>query len=151
MAVIGFTGSLSVNDGASNAQAVIDQTTMITLPSQDTATVEASYLGMTDPYKEFLPGLTDSGVLGFECNYTSATYTRLAALLGKKGHTTRIPSSGTAVTWKVTAPDEDAGGAGTAQSFTFGGILTKIEMSMEVEAVMKIKAEVKVNGKITVA
>jgi hypothetical protein len=151
MAVIGFTAALSVNDGSSNAQQEIDQVTMITLPSQDTAVVEASYLGMTDPYKEFLPGLTDSGVLGFECNYSKATYNRLVALVGKQKHTTRIPASGTNVEWEITAPDEDAGGAGTAQTFTFNGILTKLEVNVEVEAVMKIKAEVKVNGKITVA
>lgn len=151
MALIGFSAKLEVNDGASNAYQEVDETTMITLPSQDTTTIEASYLGMTDPYKEFLPGLTDSGVLGFEANYSATVYSRLNDLLGKLKHGNRIPATGTSVNWKVTAPDADAGGSGSPQVFTMNGILTKLEVSMEVEAVMKIKGEVKINGQITVA
>lgn len=151
MAVIGFTAKLELNDGASNAFVVVDETTMITLPAQDVTTVETTYLGLSTPYKTYTPGLTDSGTLSFECNYTKATYTRLQAVRGKLKHTTIIPPSGTNVEWKVTAPDEDAGGVGTAQSFTMNGILTKLDLSMEVEGVMRIKGEVKVSGAITVA
>jgi len=151
MATIGFTAKLELNDGASNAYDVVAETTMITLPAQDVTTVETTYLGLSTPHKTFTPGLTDSGVLSFECNFTEATYNRLQAVRGKLKHTTIIPPSGTDVNWKVTAPDEDAGGAGTAMTFTMNGILTKLEVSMEVEAVMKIKGEIKISGAITVA
>jgi len=151
LATIGFTAKLELNDGSSNAYAVVDETTMITLPAQDVTTVETTYLGLTTPCKTFTPGLTDSGTLSFECNYTEATYSRLQAVRGKLKHTTIIPPSGTDVNWKVTAPDEDAGGAGTALTFIMNGILTKLDLSIEVEAVMKIKGEVKISGAITVA
>lgn len=151
MAVIGFTAKLELNDGASNAFVVVDEATTITLPAQDVTTVETTYLGLPTPHKTYTPGLTDSGTLGFECNYAATTYNRLQAVRGYLKYTTQIPPSGTAVQWKVTAPDEDAGGAGTAQTFTMNGILTKLDVSFEVEGVVKIKGEVKVSGAITVA
>lgn len=151
MGIIGFTAKLEVNDGSSNAYAVIDQATTITLPSQDTTSVETTYLGLSTPHKTFTPGLTDAGTLSFECNYTSATYARLQGLLGKLKHDSRIPPTGTDVNWKITAPDEDGSGSGGAQTFTMNGFLSKLDLSMEVEAVMKIKGEVKISGAITVA
>jgi hypothetical protein len=151
MAVIGFTAKLELYDGTSNAYEVVDETTMITLPAQDVTTGETTYLGLATPYKTYTPGLTDSGTLSFECNYTKATYNRLQAVRGKLKHTTVIPPSGTDVNWKVTAPDEDAGGAGTAQTFTMNGILTKLDLGIEIEGVMKIKGEVTISGAITVA
>ena len=147
---IGFTASLSVNDGSSNAQQAIPNVKMITLPTLDTAMIETTTLGSATPDKTFTPGLTDSGNLSFECLYTADTYSRLATLVGKLKHSTRIPPTGTDVTWLVTAPDEDGAGAGAAQTFTFNGCLTKIETSMEIEAVMMIKGEVKVSGNVTV-
>jgi len=151
MAVIGFTAKLELNDGSSNAYAVIDELTMITLPAQDVTTVETTHLGLSTPFKTFTPGLTDSGVLSFECNFTEDNYARLQAVRGKLKHSSSIPPSGTDVNWKVTAPDEDAGGAETAMTFVMNGILTKLDVSMEIESVMKIKGEVKISGAITVA
>ena len=151
MASIGFTCTLSVNDGAANAQAVVNEVTMITFPARETTTVDVSYLGMASPDKIFVGGLTDNGVCDFECNYTAVEYTRLIALLGKVKHTSRIPAVGTAVTWKITAPDEDGSGGTAAQTLTFNGILTKLDMSVEAEAPMKIKGSIKVSGAITMA
>lgn len=151
MAIIGFTAALSVNDGAAQAYVAIDDVTMITLPSSDTATVETTSLGTASAFRTYTGALTDSGNLTFECHYSKATYTRLSALVGFLKYTTRIPPSGADVTWKVTAPDEDAGGSGTAQTFTMKGILVKLETSFETESLVKIKGEVKISGGITIA
>jgi hypothetical protein len=124
---------------------------MISIPQQEVQTVETSWLGMSDTNRIFTPALTDPGVLGFECNYTKATYTSLNAVRGRLKLSTVIPPTGNNINWRVTCPDEDGAGAVTAQTFTFNGILTKLEVSIEVEGVMKIKGEVKVSGPVTVA
>lgn len=149
--IIGFGATLDVNDGASNAYEDIPEVTMITLPDLSTTSVETTYLGLSEPYKTFTPGLTDAGVLTFDCNWSSATYARMFALLGKLKHSTRIPPTGTDVNWRITSPDEDASGSGGAQTYTFNGFLTKIGQPIEIEGVMKMSCEVKISGEITIA
>lgn len=149
--MIGFTSKLSVNDGTSNADTVLAEVVNITWPSLDTEAIENTHMGLTDPFKTYTPGLTDAGTIQFECNYSSATYTRLYALLGKLKHDQRIPATGTAVTWKISAPDEDGSGSGTAQSFSFNGMLSKLDMSADNNTNMVIKGEIKISGKPTIA
>lgn len=150
MAVIGFTSKLELDPGTST-YGLISDTTMITIPSQEVSTVETSWLGMSDTNRTYTPGLTDPGVLSFECNYSKSGYTALNTVRGKLKITTAIPPTGNPVMWKITAPDEDGAGVATPQSFTFNGILTKLEVNIETEGLMKIKGEVKVSGAITVA
>lgn len=146
MATIGFTAKLELDNG-SGTFAVIDEATMITVPAQETTTVETTHLNLSTPIKTFTPGLTDPGVLSFEANYTKASYNQLNAVRGKlKDGANPIPPTGDDIKWKITAPDD-----GTPQVFTFNGILTKLELGFETEAVVKIKGEVKVSGEITIA
>lgn len=152
MAVIGFTSKLELDPGTGSF-AVIDEMTMITIPAMEVTSVETSYLGISAsaPYKQFTPGLIDPGVLAFECNYKKDTYNTLNGVRGKLKATTAIPPTGSDVKWKVTCPDEDGAGSSTAQTFTWNGFLTKLEVNVEVEGVMKIKGEVKLSGACTVA
>lgn len=151
MATIGFTAKLELDNGGGTF-AIIDEATMITVPAQETTTVETTHLNLSTPMKTFTPGLTDPGVLSFEANYTKASYNQLNAVRGKlKDGANPIPPTGDDIKWRITAPDEDGAGAGTAQTFTFAGILTKLELGFETEAVVKIKGEVKVSGAITIA
>jgi hypothetical protein len=149
MAIIGFTAKLELDPGTAS-YTEISETTLISLPAFETATVETSYLGMSTPDRTYTPGLTDNGTLSFECNYSKATFNTLAGVKGKLKITTQIPPTGNNINWRITSPDEDGAGAGTAQTFTFNGILTKLETSFETEAVVKIKGEVKISGAITV-
>lgn len=152
MACIGFTATVSVNDGASNASVAFDEVVQITLPSRDTTIVETSFMGMSSPDKTYVGGLSDNGNLAIEMNWTKVTYNRLNALLGKARYGTRIPSTGSAaVSWVVTSPDEDGPGANTAQIFTFGGILSKLDLSFDTEGIAKIKCDIKVTGAITLS
>ena len=146
MAIIGFSAALAIDPGTATFTN-LPELVMVSLPAFETTTVETSHLGLSNTYKTFTPGLTDGGVMTFECNYSKAAYTQLQTVLGKLKITTAIPPSGNDIRYRVTLPDEDAGGAGTAQVFT----LTKMECSAEVESIMKIKGEVKVNSNITVA
>lgn len=150
MAVIGFTSKLELDPGTATF-GLISDTTMISIPAQEVSTVETSWLGMSDTNRTYTPGLTDPGVMSFECNYTKTGYSALNAVRGKLKVTTAIPPTGNAINWKITCPDEDGAGVNTAQSFTFNGILTKLEVSIETEGLMKIKGEVKVSGPVTVA
>lgn len=149
MAVIGFTSKLELDPGTGTF-ATVSETTMITVPAQEVTTVETSYLGMSNPVKTFTPALTDPGVMAFECNYQKDTYNTLNGVRGKLKVNGPIPPTGNPIQWKITAPDED-GGSASNQTFTFNGILTKLEVNIEVEGLMKIKGEVKVSGPITVA
>jgi hypothetical protein len=149
MAIIGFTAKLELDPGT-GSYATIDECTMITLPAFETTSIETSHLNLITPDRTYTPGLTDNGTLSFECNYSKATYNTLHSIKGKLKVTSQIPPTGNNINWRITSPDEDGAGAGTAQTFTFNGFLTKLETAFETEAVVKIKGEVKVNGAITV-
>lgn len=135
-----------VQYGYGTAATDVAEVTMISGPSPEFGEAETTHLGLTDPWKTFVPTLGDGGSLSFECNYKAATVTALNGILGKY-------DNGTAkMKWKITAPDEDGAGSGTAQTFTFEGFLKKAEYgNFEPEAVAKIKGEVKIIGMITVA
>lgn len=152
MGIIGFTSKLEYDSGGGTFTAV-SETTTITIPAMEVTSVETSHLGISAsaPYKTFTPGLIDAGVLAFECNYSSTVYSALHGLRGKLKATTIIPPTGGDVRWRVTAPDEDGSGSGTAQTFTWNGFLTKCEVNVGVEDVMKIKGEVKLSGAPTIA
>jgi hypothetical protein len=144
MPSIGYTAALSVLTSGATYTA-IDGVAMISIPSAEYSEVEYTHLGSTNSHKEFMPGLADGGSLEFEANWTKAGFNTLDAIKGL------LANGATTISWKVTTPDEDGAGAGTAQTFVFGGFLKKLEvLPTEPDALMKMKGTVKVNGKVTV-
>jgi len=150
MAFIGFSAKLELDPGTATYALISDATT-ITLPSQETASIETSHLNMANTMRTFTPGLTDPGVLSFECDYSKATYNTLVAVKGLLKIGGQIPPTGNNINWRISSPDEDGAAAGNPQTFTFNGFLTKLETSFEMESVIKIKGEVKVSGLVTIA
>ena len=148
MAVIGFTAKLELDPGTTT-YATVAETTSISFPSRDTTVHDASYLGQSGTYRLIAPGLSDGGTVDFECLYKKATMVTLNGVYGRLQITTVIPPSGGGIMWEITAPDEDAGGVGTAQTVTFAGILVKCDTSMDNDNVMKIKGSIKVHGEPT--
>lgn len=131
MAVIGFTAQLEAGTGASDALEVVSESTMIQVPALQASTVESTHLAVTDGIRTYIPGLIDPGTVSFEANYTAGVYSKLKAILAKKKP------------WKISSPEDEN------QTFSFDGILTKVDLSFETEAVAKIKGEVKVTGDVT--
>jgi hypothetical protein len=150
MAIIGFTTKLELDAGVGTFTE-ITEVNMISLPAVETSTVETTFMGQSTTWRDYTPGLTDAGVLGFETNFSTATYNTLFAVKGKKKATTIIPSTGQDIRYRVTSPDENGGTANGASSFTFNGILTKLDTSFDIEGKVVIKGEVKVCGAITIA
>lgn len=150
--IIGFGAKLEVNSGTSQAFVAVDSVKMVSIPAGDVAAIDATHMGLTTPYKVKTAGLIDPGKMTFESIYSKASYNQLIALLGKGGYgTPSIPATAPFVQWRVSSPDEDGSGAGTAQTFTFAGFLDKLETHAETEALMVIKGEVTISGPITVA
>jgi len=133
--VIGFSAQISVNDGVSNAQQVFSDPVMIQVPFGDVSIVDASHMAMSSRNRLKITGLTDQGNLSWEAIFKKSDYLRLVAL------------KGAAKTWIITAPDTGETGGGL--TWTCTAILTKCEMSMENEGLVKYKAEAAVSGDIT--
>ncbi|MBX9677424.1 MAG: hypothetical protein K2X38_01585 [Gemmataceae bacterium] len=147
MATIGYTAKLQVKKGTA-FEDVSPEVVTIQLPAIEVSSVESTHLNVTDGFKTYLPGLKNSGVLSFEANYTKDAYTLLDGIRGK------LKEGTTEIEWKITAPDEDAGATPstfTPQTFQFKGFVMKTEVGFEPEGVSKIKCEVQVVGKVTVA
>ncbi len=131
---IGYTATLTVNDGVSSADQAFSFPIMIDCPSGDVSKVDASYMGMPTKDKLYIPGLFDNGTFQFEQLYCEADWRRLLALRG------------VSKTWKITFPDD---GTGTPPVSSFSGFLTKYPTKFEMEAIPHIQCEIQISGAIT--
>jgi hypothetical protein len=132
---IGFSASISVNDGASNAQQGFAEPVMIQVPFGDVSIVDAAHMAMSSRRRVKIVGLTDPGELSFEGIFKKADYLRIVAL------------QGVFKSWIITAPDTGESGGGL--TWTCTAAVTKCEMSMETEGLVKFKATAAVSGDIT--
>lgn len=133
---IGFGASLSVNDGASNAQQDFANPVMISAPFGDVSAVDTWNMAASSRNATKIPGKADPGAASFEQLYSAADYNRLVALRA------------TSKTWIVTAPTD--GTTNGQLTWTFDGFLSKCELSMETENLVKVKAEITISGDISV-
>lgn len=133
--VIGFSASISVNDGGSGAQQAFAEPVMISVPFGDVSTIDTSHMAMASRNRTKIAGLVDQGNISFEGIFKKSDYLRLVAL------------KAATKTWVVTAPDTGETGGGL--TWTCSAILTKVEMSLETEGLVKFKAEAVVSGDIT--
>lgn len=139
--IIGFTTTWGVNDGASSAQQVFAMPITVSIPFGEVGVVDAAHMAMTDRFRIKIPGLIDGGKLTGEMIYNKADYNRLVTLRGSG------TTAGTVKNWQVVVPTD---GVATLTA-TVPGFLTKCELSVENETLLKIKVEVEVSGAITVA
>lgn len=146
MATIGLTAKISLNDGASNAAQEFAELAMVTVPKRTVSSIDYSYLSQSGRSRRKLPGLIDNGKATFEMNFNKVDYKRLTAILGK-----RYITGSTEPSWVITTVDEDGATVTlTPLVLTFNGFLTDLDgPEMSPEGLMKIKAEVEVNGAIT--
>lgn len=133
--VIGFSATISVNDGVSNAQQVFAEPVSITVPFGEVSTVDASNMAMSSRRRVKIVGLTDPGELSFEGIYSKADYLRLVALQGNSH------------VWIITAPS--TGETGSGLTWTCTAFLTKVEQTLELENLVKFKATAVISGDIT--
>ena len=153
MADIGFQCKLSVNDGAANIAVDFTGHTLVVLPSHEVGEKEVTEHSQADNVRRFIPTLVDSGKMKVEFNYKNTLLTRLRALLAKRKIGPSTPK--VAQTWVITAPEVEAAGTTAAgedpQKFTFEGWVSKIdEMPFERDGELVLKAEIRVNGPMTV-
>lgn len=88
--MIGFLASITIPDGASDAQAAFTETVTVMFPSITVGKAEATPLTPAtsgDYFRKYLPTLRDGGEIEVEYNYTEADYKRLIALLPAPGAT----------------------------------------------------------------
>lgn len=134
--IIGFTATISCNDGVALAQQAFSEPVMISVPFGDVAAIDVSYMGMSSRSRLKIPGLVDMGNLSFEGIFKKSDYLRLVA------------AKGISHTWIITAPDTGETPSG-GLTWTCNGFLAKVECSLELESVVKFKAEVTLSGDIT--
>jgi hypothetical protein len=132
--VIGFQATISVNDGGAGAQQDFSEPVMIGVPFGDVSIIDISNMSMASRNRRKIAGLYDPGNISFEGLFSSSDYLRLVALKGQLK------------VWVITAPDTGEG-SGSVQ-WSCDAILTKCEMSMETEGLVKFKAEAAVSGDI---
>lgn len=141
MAITGFSATVSLNDGASNAQAPFSSTTKCKLPWGKVNVINFVELDQSDRYIQKVPAMIDSGTFEFSFNYNAADVARLIAVRGLKFITGSTP-----VTFRVETSDS------TPKVYTFAAIVTEVEpgeMDAEALAVTTVKAEI--SGAITIA
>jgi hypothetical protein len=145
MATIGYTAKLAVKTTGSFVD-VSPEVVTISVPAVEVSSVESTHLNVTDGFKTYVPGLKNAGTLSFEANYTKDAYTTLDNIRGL------LKSGSNDIEWRITAPDEDGAGAFTPQTFIFKGFVMKTEgPTFEPEGLAKLKCEVQITGKVTVA
>lgn len=123
MPITGFQAVMSVNDGASDAQAAFTSVITFSLPAEEVGEAEVTTLNQTtgggspvpDPVRRFIPTLEDPGILKGEAFFSKAEYLRLRLLKGKQK------------TWLLKSPDEDPTGTESLISMTGLGFLKKID------------------------
>lgn len=138
----GFGATISVNDGASNAQAAFASLASCNIPFGDVAIHKFANLAGGDRNLLKSVGMIDQGQFTFEIAYSVSDYGRLVAVKGLKYIT-----GSTATTWKVTAP---ADAAGTIEHATFAAILTKCDAELG-DNIVVIKCTAEVWGTITLS
>lgn len=118
----------------------VAETVMIAVPGTEVTKVEDTHLGVTNMTRTYVPGLRDKGTISCEVNYGKDTMVQLDGLVGSMRN------------WRITAPDEDGAGAGTAQIFTFAGFVSKIDPTeFKPDEIVKTKFEITVAGAVTLA
>jgi hypothetical protein len=141
MGIIGWTTKLEHSTAPTpGAYTLVAETVSIQVPAVEVSSVEDTHLGVVNGFRTYTPGLKDSGTISIEANYSKALMTALDGL------------TGLVKTWRVTAPDEDGAGSGTAQTFVFAGFVQKRDATeFKPDEVVKIKFDIKVTGAVTIA
>lgn len=153
MAIVGFSTTLALgSDNASPTYTDITELNMVTIPEFETGTVESSYMNQSTKFRDYLPTLTNPGVVEFECNFSTAQHAALYAVMGRKKYTgTTLPQTGNNVMWKIITPDENGATANGFTTFVFNGILTKCACSFSTEEKLVIKGSIQVCGAVTIS
>jgi hypothetical protein len=153
MAIVGFQSTLGLgNDNASPTYTDIVELNMVSIPEFETGTVEASYMNQSTKYRDFIPTLTNPGVIEFECNFTTAQHAALYAVHGKKKYTgSLLPQTGNNVMWQIKTPDENGATSNGLTTFVFNGILTKMSCSLGMEEKLVIKGTIQICGSVTIS
>ncbi len=119
---------------------LVNDFTMIGVPSGEVSTVEDTPLSGADAWKTFTAGLIDGGNLTFEFNYSAAEFAALNTLKNARGKPW----------WKLSSPPHQS--PVVTQTFIFEAIITKVDLgTFEKEKPTTVKVEAKVTGPITVA
>ena len=130
---IGFTGTLTVNDGASNAQQAFAFPVSISPVNSEVDKVDASYLGMATRDKLYFATLYDTGTLAFTIQYTKADFVRLQAL------------KGISKTWVVTYPTDTV----SVATASYTGFLIKFPTKFTTSEIIMMECEIQISGAIT--
>jgi hypothetical protein len=133
---IGFQATLSVNDGSGASQQAFTHLVTISVPFGDVSALDTWNMASSSRNATKLPGKVDPGEASFEQFYNAADYNRLVALRAAMK------------TWNVTAPSD--GTTGGTVTWSFDGFLSKCELSMETENLIKVKGTITVSGDIDV-
>lgn len=126
---------LQLGDGAtSEAFTAIAELTELVPPSQTKDSIDVSNHGSTNKFKEFLPGMKDSGSISFKANWlpTNATHAAvLAAFVDDNNHN-----------WKLILPN-------TLKTLSFSGHVTAFSPETPLTAQGALSCTIKITGQIT--
>jgi len=136
LAHIGFGATLGYDAaGGSSFTSVSNLVSISGIGSDEIELVDATHLGSANKRKQYIGGARETAEISAECHYSEASYNALVALLGDE-----------TCTWRITFPEESS-----PLTFTFTGILTKLETDIEMDSVVTLKLTIKVNSAITIA
>lgn len=140
MGYIGWTTKLEHSTVPATTYTQISDTVTIQIPGAEVSEVEDTHLGVANGIRSYTMGLKDVGRVKAECNWSKATLVAIDGLVGVNR------------TWRVTAPDEDGAGAGTAQTATFTGFIAKREPTeFQPNEIAKTSFEIRLTGAVTFA
>lgn len=143
---IGFGAKLTVNDGASNAQAEFSNVLTFMIPKREFGEYETTLLNQLvsaahSKDRTFNPTLRDNGLVQVEGFFTKAEYIRMVALHGVKGKT-----------FVLTSPDADGAAAIVAMVCTFDGWVKELgEVKFEFDKPVMASFGIRVSGPITIS
>lgn len=138
MAQIGLaaTVSLDVDTAGSASQegayTALTEICVITVPAPEVSFVDSTNLSNT--VRTCLPGLVDSGEFSIEQNYNKADLTILKTHEGVLRH------------WKIVSSPNSASAVST---WTMTAFNRKTEITLDTEAVVKMKTTIKISGVVT--
>lgn len=131
-AAIGHGATFAKGDGGgSEVFTALAEVTSITPPNLSRDTVDATHMGSTDRWREYVAGLRDGGEVGIELNFDPGGSAQTALFASF--------NSNAAGNWKITFPD--------ATEWTFSAFLTSISPAVPLDGKMTLSAGFKVNGK----